>query len=211
MRFGSTVVPGHAVSALDGRIWAGSSMDMHPIKPATDLHMPAAKKIRPRPKPGEVASTPPSADDLQRLADLRDERRLNLRQLILRAHRSLNRRIAEKLVERGYGSIKPTHITVYSNIDLEGTRVSALAERANMTVQGMGQLTAELEQLGYLRRDEDPVDRRAKVVTFSDAGWELMLASFEVLREIEAEIEARLEPGDLDALRRILQHMFTEN
>ncbi len=143
-------------------------------------------------------------------AAMREERAYNLRQLILRAHRGLNRRIAAGLVARGFHAIKPNHITVYANIDLEGTRISALAERANMTIQGMGQIVAELEELGYLRREEDPTDGRAKLAVFTDEGWSVMVASFEVLRDIEAAAASRLRPGDLDHLRRILTTLFEE-
>jgi len=211
MQSSNKQAPGLTFSTLDGYEPAGSSQVMKltgtgRVPPARTPKQTQLKAKR----AGDVTLLPTKAD-MESLAALRDERSLNLRQLILRTHRALNRRIAEKLVERGYAEIKPTHITIYSNIDLEGTRISTLAERANITVQGMGQLTAELEHLGYLCRDEDPTDGRAKVVTFTAKGWALMLASFEVLREIEAEVQARLKPGDLDTLRRILSRMFEEN
>lgn len=156
------------------------------------------------------ASTPFSAASSHDLQIMARERGLNLRQLFLRAHRGMNRRIARGLVAHGYGSIKPAHITVYANIDLNGTRISDLAERANMTVQGMGQLVSDLEALGFLLRVRDPVDSRAKIVTFTNSGWRLMVTSFQVLREIEAEFEATIGPRELKRLRSVLSRMFDD-
>jgi len=145
----------------------------------------------------------------RRVADLealRAERAMNLRQLLLRAHRALNARIATKLVMRGH-TVRPTQIALFSSIDFQGTRVSTLAERANVTQQAMGQLAIELEQLGYVRREVDPQDRRATVVVFTDEGWKLMLDSIEALREVERECEAALGDREMGMLRATLQKL----
>jgi DNA-binding MarR family transcriptional regulator len=119
------------------------------------------------------------------LEALRAERAINLRQLLLRAHRVLNAEIVARLAARGHTKMRVAHIAIFSTIDFEGTRLNVLAERANMTKQGMGQLARDLEKLGYLKRGIDPSDHRAKIVRFTDAGWKVMLDSLDVLREVE--------------------------
>lgn len=158
---------------------------------------------------GATASGPtPSAymATSESLAALLGERELNLRQVILRAHRGMNRRIAEKFGERGYPEIRPAHLTLLANMNLGETSLADLAERAQMTTEGVRQLAAELEALGILAAGSSLGG--PSPAGFTDAGWELMLTSFNIQREIEAECRARLRDGDLEELRRILGLMF---
>ena len=141
------------------------------------------------------------------LAALLGERAVNLRQIILRAHRGMNKRIAQKFRERGFKDIAPFHLSVLANINLGETSVSDLADRAQITSNGVRELIADLVRLDYLKlnsRSEGDAD----TVAFTDAGWELMLISFNIQKELEAEFKQRLQSGDVEHLRRILSTMF---
>jgi DNA-binding MarR family transcriptional regulator len=142
------------------------------------------------------------------LAALLEERALNLRQLLLRAHRGLNWRITEKLVARGFSDMKPAHLAVYSNMSLAETPISTLAERAQVVPESMIPLVSELESLGYVRTSSDISDPRQMLVSFTDIGWELMLTSFNVLREVESEYDRQLAGGELEQLRRTLTQLY---
>src|SRR5947209_13525303 len=65
-------------------------------------------------------------------------RRRNMRQLLLRASRIVNRHVVEGLHARGYTALRSTHTTLLSNIDLAGSTVTAAADRAGITKQGDG-------------------------------------------------------------------------
>src|ERR1700747_1273074 len=71
------------------------------------------------------------------------------------------RRVAAGLAEAGFGDIRPAHTAVFQHIDADGSRLTDLAERAQITKQSMGYLVDFLEQRGYLERRSDPTDRRA--------------------------------------------------
>jgi DNA-binding MarR family transcriptional regulator len=141
------------------------------------------------------------------LAALLGERAVNLRQIILRAHRGMNRRIAQKFAERGFKDIQPFHLSVLANMNLGDTEIRDLAERAQITSNGVRELLADLVRLGYVKVDS-PMQNGTGTVMFTDAGWELMLLSFNIQKELEAEFKERLSPGDVDHLRRILGTMF---
>lgn len=134
------------------------------------------------------------------LAALLGEREANLRQVILRAHRAMNRMITRRFAARGYGDVRPAHFTILANMDLGETRLADLVERAQTTPEAVSQLVSELATLGYLAQGETGQG----VARFTDDGWELMLTSFNIQREIAADVGTRLQPGDLDQLRRIL-------
>src|SRR5438874_10491331 len=72
------------------------------------------------------------------LGNIEEGRRRNMRQLLLRALRIVNRHVVEGLHARGYTDLRSTHTTLLSNIDLAGSTVTAAAERAGITKQGDG-------------------------------------------------------------------------
>jgi DNA-binding MarR family transcriptional regulator len=143
------------------------------------------------------------------LAALLGERAVNLRQTILRAHRGMNNRIVKKFSERGYNDIRPFHLSILANMNLGETSVCDLVERTQITSDGVRGLLADLVRLGYVRMFASGADAEGNV-DFTDAGWELMLTSFNIQKELEVEFNDRLKPGDVEELRRILGVMFVE-
>jgi len=143
------------------------------------------------------------------LAALLGERAVNLRQIILRAHRGMNLRIVHKFSERGYKEIRPFHLSILANMNLGETGIQELGERAQITTNGVRELLVDLVRLGYIRFTGSAENPESKV-DFTDAGWELMLISFNIQKELEIDFRARLNPGDIEELRRILSAMFQE-
>src|SRR5215469_2634475 len=99
-----------------------------------------------------------------------ERRRRNMRQLLLRASRIVNRHVVEGLHARGYSDLRSTHTTLLSNIDLAGSSVTEAAERAGITKQAMGRLAAELEEAGYIRIQTDPKDARVRALRLTAQG-----------------------------------------
>jgi DNA-binding MarR family transcriptional regulator len=119
------------------------------------------------------------------LATIEKGRRRNMRQLLLRASRIVNRHVVEGLHARGYADLRSTHTTLLSNIDLAGSTVTVAADRAGITKQAMGRLATELEDAGYVRVEGDPKDARVRVLQLTETGKQLMLDSLEVMAELE--------------------------
>ena len=90
---------------------------------------------------------------------------------------ALHRRFAE----RGHPEVRPPHGNVFQFLDDAGeSRVSVLAERAQITKQSMAELVAHLERHGYVERVPDPSDRRAKLVRATERGGDV----YEIAREV---------------------------
>lgn len=115
----------------------------------------------------------------------------------------LHRRFAE----RGHPEIRPPHGNVMQFLDGDGTRVSVLAERAQMTKQAMAELVQYLEQRGYVERVPDPSDRRAKLVRATPRGEQLYAIAREVVAEIEADWTERLGEAKMRRLRKLLEEL----
>jgi DNA-binding MarR family transcriptional regulator len=107
--------------------------------------------------------------------------------LILQAYRAFADRAVAKLRERGYDRINLAHTTLLGSLDVEGTWITTLAERAGMTKQSMRQLAIDLEEKGYVKRTIDPQDKRATLVIFTDTGLRLMADVREIKQQMQIE------------------------
>ena len=126
----------------------------------------------------------------------------NMRQLLLRASRIVNRHVVEELQARGYSGLRSTHTTLLSNIDLAGSTVTEAAERAGITKQAMGRLAAELEEAGFIRVESDPQDGRVRVLRLSDDGHRLMIDSLDVMADLERRYASHRQGAPRAAARR---------
>jgi DNA-binding MarR family transcriptional regulator len=115
----------------------------------------------------------------------------------------LHRRFAE----RGHPEIRPVHGNVMQFLDDDGTRVSVLAERAQITKQSMAELVLHLERRGYVERVPDPSDRRAKLVRATTRGRQLYAIARDVVAEIEADWTKRLGKAKMRQLRALLEEL----
>ncbi|UBU13412.1 MarR family winged helix-turn-helix transcriptional regulator [Nonomuraea gerenzanensis] len=100
---------------------------------------------------------------------------------------SLQRELFAKLSEQGHPELRPRHGAVMAYLDEEGSRATDLAAQSGQHKQVIGTLVDELVALGYVRRQPDPADRRAKLIVPTDKGLDHMARSDAVLAEMEAE------------------------
>jgi DNA-binding MarR family transcriptional regulator len=158
----------------------------------------------------QAATRSSPKDDTILLRTIEDGRRRNMRQLLLRASRIVNRHVVEGLHARGYADLRSTHTTLLSNIDLAGSTVTVAAERAGITKQAMGRLASELEGAGYIRVKSDPKDARVRVLLLTGTGRQLMLDSLEVMAELERRYEGSVGRDRLAAILRGLAAFVEE-
>jgi DNA-binding MarR family transcriptional regulator len=131
----------------------------------------------------------------------------NLGVLFREPFRVGNELLHRRFAERGHPEIRPAHGNVMQFLDAEGTRVSVLAERAQMTKQSMAELVSHLEELGYVERVPDPSDRRAKLVRATARGRQLYAIARDVVAELEAEWTGRLGKAKMRQLRELLEEL----
>ncbi|HEY6730630.1 MAG TPA: MarR family transcriptional regulator [Solirubrobacterales bacterium] len=131
----------------------------------------------------------------------------NLGVLLREPFLAASERLHEHFAEHGHPDVRPPHGNVFQFLDDGGTRVSVLAERAQVTKQSMAELVAHLERHGYVERTPDPGDRRAKLVRSTPRGAELYALAREFVIETEAEWERRLGKAKLRQLRQLLKEL----
>lgn len=127
--------------------------------------------------------------------------------LLGQAYSLLGFRIVNGVVGAGYPQ-KPKHSAVFAQIDPEGSRLTQLAERANMTPQAMGEVVDELVELGYVVRQPDPADRRAKLIVLTRRGRDCVAAGRTTIEGIEKQITEALGEGGHAQLVRLLRGLL---
>jgi DNA-binding MarR family transcriptional regulator len=124
--------------------------------------------------------------------------------LMFIAARAAADRIFRAVHDAGFDDVTIAQSRLMMGIDPGGTRLSTLAERAQVAKQTATALVDKLERAGYVERVPDPSDGRARLVRISPrAEAALPIARAEEDR-IEAEWRAHLGPEQMDQLREAL-------
>ena len=128
---------------------------------------------------------------------------------VMMAFRHTARRMVEELTRRleadGYAGVQPAYHALFENIDVEGTRLTELAARADMTHQSMGELVGILERRGWVERRPDPTDRRARLVCLTPDGTRITRRGLHHINAIEAEWQQRWRAAGYEGtLRHVL-------
>ncbi len=93
--------------------------------------------------------------------------------LLRLAWQAVRERIYEGVQEAGYTDLSRAHVLLFRWPPIDGLRPSELATRNQLSRQSINDLLSDLEKKGYLERTPDPTDGRARIVRFTERGWEL--------------------------------------
>jgi DNA-binding MarR family transcriptional regulator len=134
---------------------------------------------------------------------------LNTISMLGQAYSLFGFQIVDGVVGAGFPQ-KPKHSAVFAQIDPSGSRLTELAHRANITPQAMGELIDELEDLGYLTRQPDPTDRRAKLIMLTEDGLAAVEAGRQTIVGLEKRITEILGAEGHKELREMLTKLLAE-
>ncbi len=141
--------------------------------------------------------------------DLLAMRQDNIGRLFQRAARAYSELAIQKLESRGYADLSLFHTALISNLDVKGSHISAIAERAGMTKQAMGQIAKELEAKGLIQRVPDPADKRAVLLKFTEQGAQFLETAYQIKLEIETEYAEKIGEDNMLMLRALLEQLVT--
>lgn len=129
---------------------------------------------------------------------------LNLGLLMFIPYRFMESAVMAALKSAGH-DISLTQARVFQRISPEGSRLAELAEASQVSKQTIGSIVDQLERAGYVRRVPDPRDARARLVTITAQGHELVELSLPVVRDIQGQWTAHLGPVRTRQLRQALE------
>ena len=124
--------------------------------------------------------------------------------LMFIAARAAADRIFRALHDAGFDDVTIAQSRLMMGLDTEGTRLSVLAERAQIAKQTATALVDKLERAGYVERVPDPSDGRARLVRMTPRGEAALPTARAEEDRIEAEWRNHLGAERMDQLRQAL-------
>lgn len=143
-----------------------------------------------------------------RAASAQRDREPTVAYLLFSAYREMETRIFTALTRAGYGDVTPAQARLFRNIRPEGTRLTDIAQAANISKQTAGFLVDQLVRSGYVTRVADPADARARLVKIAPKGAAAIPIATAVVAKVEAEWAAQLGADRMRSLRDALQALW---
>ena len=132
---------------------------------------------------------------------------VNLGLLCFFASRAMETRVMDAVLAAGFDDITIAQARMFARISPDGTRLTDLAEQAQVTKQTAGFLVNQLERGGYVRREPDPDDARARLVRITPRGQAAVAVAREAESSVEAEWTRHLGRSTAAQLRRALTRL----
>lgn len=138
-------------------------------------------------------------------ARLESAKQASLGQLLFKCSRLFNEQALQLANQRSGVPVRMAHTALFPHIDLQGTRLTTLADRVGVSKQAVSQLVDELQEFGVVERIADPSDGRAQLVRFTERGRRGLLEGLEVLEELRSDLERRI--GNDQMLRELVSSL----
>lgn len=110
--------------------------------------------------------------------------------------------------DQRFPGIRIAHLQIWGNVGIDGIRLTDLATRANLSLAACSELVNDLESLGYLERSADPTDGRAKLISPTKRGRELLDAAGHAVARLEQRWRELCPPGTFDEACRTLDGLL---
>lgn len=107
----------------------------------------------------------------------------------------------------GLRQIRASHLNLLRHIDLDGTRITEIAERAQLSKQAIGQLVSSCEAQKLVKTVADTTDGRAKIVVFTSRGRAIIDTERELMQHMDEDLNRLLGTAGFAALRRSLHRL----
>jgi DNA-binding MarR family transcriptional regulator len=132
---------------------------------------------------------------------------LNIGLLLYIPYRAMEKRVFDAVAAAGFDDFTPAQARVFQRIRPDGSRLTELAEQAQITKQSAGFLVDQLERAGYVERVPDPTDARARLVRIAERGAKAIPVAAAVVAEVEEEWTAHLGKQRMNQLRQALRKL----
>ena len=118
--------------------------------------------------------------------------------------------IFSAVLAAGYDDLSRAHIGAFRYPTLDRRRPTELAEQLQITKQSVNDLLAHLEHSGYVTREPDPTDGRARIIRLTAKGRRLEKTINAAAQAAELEVAELLGPREFSHLRHALEDLVAK-
>jgi DNA-binding MarR family transcriptional regulator len=136
-----------------------------------------------------------------------DEQPVDLGVALFIPYRYMEDRIFRAVQDAGFDDWTLAQVRVFQRLGPDGSRLTDLADQAQMSKQSAGVLVDQLERLGYVRRVPDPTDGRARLIVIEERGRRAAEVAMATSTAILAEWKAFLGTRNFTLLHQILDQL----
>lgn len=129
---------------------------------------------------------------------------MNTGLLLFLPYRAMEQRVLAAVAAAGFDDVTLAQARVFQRIAPGGSRLTELAEQAQITKQSAQFLVDQLQERGYVERVGDPTDARARLVRIAPRGERVLPVAAAAVAEVEAEWTAHLGARAMGDLRAAL-------
>ncbi|MGZ4311648.1 MAG: MarR family winged helix-turn-helix transcriptional regulator [Solirubrobacteraceae bacterium] len=129
--------------------------------------------------------------------------------LLAAGYRALTERLASAMDARGIEGMRPSFGFVIRAVAAEQPTITRLAELLDVTKQSASGLADEAERAGFIERVTLPGDRRSRHLRLTAKGESVRATALATSAQLERELERRLGPAGLAAMRDGLLGLVT--
>lgn len=149
----------------------------------------------------------------EKIALYKSLNQVNIVRIIRQITRYLTHEITRRLEKSGHSNLSARHLSVFENLDFEGTNIVNLANRAGLTKQAMSKLVKEVYTEGYVNVEPDKRDSRVVMVSFSEKGMDFLKDMYNEiqLNSEEIHLSGVMNEDELStmisSLKKYLEHL----
>ncbi len=121
--------------------------------------------------------------------------------LLRAARKAYGSAVRDAFAAAGFDDIPRNGAYVLARTHDNPSPLSTLTRELGISKQAVSQLIDTMVMRGYLEREEDSEDRRRMLITLTRRGETAASVSWHAAKDVDTELESRLTPEGLQALR----------
>jgi DNA-binding MarR family transcriptional regulator len=133
----------------------------------------------------------------------------NLGFLLAKASQRWNELLYDRFSQAGYADVRPAYGSLLVPLfEHDGLHMGELARRAYLSKQTVTTLIRTMEASELVRREQDPLDRRAFRIYLTDRSHSFRPVAEKVLNELDGIVAASLNPEQIAILTDTLKTLM---